>query len=289
MNDYSSCHRCVTPKDPDRKLFFTATVCHLITLHYITMYQSYNSHSNHRIHFSLYLCFVSLFPRKDTGPYRNQDETVELAVALNLDPRKPGQALRGSLSLPHGTGKVIKCVVFTDDKTIAEAALEKGAIHAGGETLVNQIARGDVPLDFDRSIASQNMMSDLSKIARSLGPRGLMPNAKVGTLVKQPDMLLEALKQQMDGQLMYRTDKEGVLHFGVGKGSFGPDKLLDNIRATMEEIYNIKPEMYGKGKKPSKNAVYMLTAHVTATQGKGIKVDLPTITPTSQAFMSDGE
>lgn len=209
---------------------------------------------------------------------------------MNLDPRKPGQALRGSLALPHGTGKLVKCAVFTSSKEVAQAALEQGAEHAGGEELVDEIVSGTIPLDFDRSLASQDMMGYLSqKLARALGPRGLMPNAKVGTLVKSPDLLEGVLQKELAGQLQYRTDKQGLLHFSVGKGSFGAGKLMDNIQAIIEEVYKIKPEAYGKGKKASKNAQYVLRAHVTSTQGKGVRVDLRTVDPTSNYYMGEAE
>mmetsp|Transcript_10891 Transcript_10891/g.25254 ORF Transcript_10891/g.25254 Transcript_10891/m.25254 type:complete len:273 (-) Transcript_10891:536-1354(-) len=226
-------------------------------------------------------------PHKDDGgPFRNQDETIEFVLNLNLDPQKPGQALRGALTLPHGTGKTSRCVVFTESTEMAERALEMGAIHAGGEALVDSIVSGDVPLvDFDRSLASQDIMGYLSrKLARTLGPRGLMPNAKVGSLVTSPNMLETALRDAMGGQAQYRTDREGILHWGIGKGSFGHEKLLDNMRAIMEEVYAIKPETYGKGKKASKNAIYFLRAHLTATQGSSIRIDRRTIDPSSKFY-----
>ena len=204
---------------------------------------------------------------------------------LNLDPRKPGQALRGALSLPHGSGKKVSCVVFTRDKDAAKAALEAGAAHAGGEELVENIANGTIPLDFDRALATPDMQAALAqKLARTLGPRGLMPNAKLGTLVPSPEKLAEALKEQLAGQVQYRTDKTGIIHLGVGKGSFAPEQLLDNVRCVMNEIYEIKPDSFGK-KKASKNAKYFLRAHLTSTQGNSVRVDLRTVDPTSSFFM----
>jgi large subunit ribosomal protein L1 len=200
--------------------------------------------------------------------------------------------LRGAVSLPHGTGKIVKVAVFTDDASAAKQALEAGASYAGGEDLVDQIVDGTISVDtFDRTVASQDMMSYLSKkLARTLGPRGLMPNAKVGTLVKSGDAVLQVLSDQLAGQAQFRTDKAGIIHIGVGKGSFGPDKLMDNIKAVISELYQSKPEAYGKGKKPSKTAQYVLQGHLTATQGKGLRVDLRTIDPSSSYFMtSDSE
>jgi large subunit ribosomal protein L1 len=234
----------------------------------------------------------TFFSTQDDGPYRNQDETIELALNLNLDPRKPGQALRGALALPHGSGKTVKCVVFTRDEAAAKEALEAGALHAGGEEIVNQILEGTIPLDFDRALATPDMQAVLGqKLARMLGPRGLMPNTKVGTLVPSPDKILPVLKDQLAGQVQYRTDKTGIIHVGVGKGSFGSEKLLDNLKTTFNEIYEAKPESFGKGKKKSssssKNQKYFLKAFLTASQGKSVKLDLRTVDPTSTFFMSE--
>lgn len=228
--------------------------------------------------------------QEDDGPFRNQNETIELALNLNLDPRKPGQALRGSLVLPHGSGKTLQCVVFTESKQVAQEALENGAIHAGGEELVDSIQNGTVPLNFDRALASPDMMGVLGPLARTLGPRGLMPNAKVGTLVPTEQMI-EALKQQAAGQVQYRTEKAGIVHLPIGKGSFSQESLLENARAVLEELHEVKPENFGKGKKgkkasSSKNQKYLLKAHLSSTQGKGVRLDLRTVDPTSNYFMS---
>ena len=211
---------------------------------------------------------------------------------LNIDPRKPGQALRGALSLPHGTGKTVKCVVFTRDSDAAKAALEAGALHAGGEELVDQILDGSIPLDFDRALATPDMQAVLGqKLARMLGPRGLMPNAKVGTLVPSPDKIVDVLQQQLAGQVQYRTDKAGIIHMMVGKGSFGPEKIMDNLKTTFNEIYEVKPESFGKGKKKSsgsgKNQKYFLRAHLSSQQGPSVRLDLRTVDPTSVFFMGD--
>jgi large subunit ribosomal protein L1 len=228
-----------------------------------------------------------------TQPYRRMDETVELAIQLNLDPRKPGQALRGSMKLPHGNGRKFGVAVFTDNPTLATAALEAGAVVAGGISLVESIKAGSTSLSsFQRTLATSDMTSQLSSIARLLGPRGLMPNPKIGTIVP-PDELLAALADQMSGVSNYRTDKEGIVRLGIGRGSFGMDKLLDNVREVMNEIHAVKPESFGKGKKGQKGKVakgtkYYLKAHLSATQGRGSKlVDIRTIDPTSAFFMSD--
>jgi large subunit ribosomal protein L1 len=226
----------------------------------------------------------------------HMDETVEIALNLNLDPRKPGQALRGSINLPNGTGKSFNCIVFTDDEELREAALAAGAAHAGGTALMDALLAGEVPVDsLDRSLATANLMPTLSKkVARLLGPRGLMPNAKTGTLVA-PDALLGALATQVAGrEVQYRTEREGVVHVPVGKASFGADKLLENMGAVLKEIYAVKPEQYGKGKKSTgkaagKAAKYMLKAFVSSTQGPSVGVDVRTVDPNSPFFLTSVE
>jgi large subunit ribosomal protein L1 len=229
------------------------------------------------------------------------DETIELAVNLNLDPRKPGQALRGSITLPNGSGKKVSCVVFTADDEIKDIALQAGALQAGGETLIDQIISGEIPVDsFQRAIATKEMMPILTKkAARLLGPRGLMPNAKVGTLLPESkdakEPLLQLLETVLAGkEVMYRTEKEGIVHVPIGKASFGTEKLLGNIGQVMQTIFDVKPENYGKGRKGSNKAVgkgikYLLRATVSSTQGKGMKLDLRTIDPDSAFFLTGVE
>lgn len=225
------------------------------------------------------------------------DETIELAVNLNVDPRKPGQTLRGTVSLPHGTGKKnIGCVVFTSDPELQEAALKNGAKLAGGEALIDDIFDGKVSIEgLERSLATTDIMPLVSKkLARILGPRGLMPNPKVGTILPGSNEVLEALETQVAGKdVTYRTDKEGIIHVPVGKGSFGRAKLLENIGQVMKILVEAKPENYGKGRKSSKgtgkNTKYFLRAHVTSTQGKGYRVDLRTVDPGSMFFLSTVE
>jgi large subunit ribosomal protein L1 len=224
---------------------------------------------------------------------------VELALNLNLDPRRPGQALRGSISLPHGTGKKnAGCLVFTSNPDLQEAALKAGATHAGGEGLVDQIVSGDVAVDsVQTSLATSDIMPVLSKkIARILGPRGLMPNAKVGTLLTNGEELLEALDTQLAGkEVTYRTEKEGIVHVPVGKGSFGQEKILENIGEVMKTIFEVKPENFGKKKKKGKSGKagkgtkYLLKASVSSTQGKGMRLDIRTVDPNSLFFLSSAE
>jgi large subunit ribosomal protein L1 len=222
------------------------------------------------------------------------DETIELAINLNLDPRKPNQALRGSIQLPSGSGKFVNCLVFTGDADVAEAIKEQvstssSKIEVGGEDLVDRIASGQVNLDqFQRGMGTADMQSILTKrLARVLGPRGLMPNAKTGTLLESPSMLPSALETQLAGTVIqYRTDREGIVHVRVGRASFGKQRLLDNVGAIAREVSRAKPDAYGKGKKTSKNAKYLLGAAITSTQGKGYKVDPRTLDPSSPFFLN---
>ncbi|KAG7362028.1 50S ribosomal protein L1 [Nitzschia inconspicua] len=240
--------------------------------------------------------------QQDTGPYKNQDETVELSINLNVDPRRPGQALRGSLTLPHGTGKTVSCLVFTSDPAAAKRAEEVGH-KAGGEDLVDRIIEGKEPLDaYQRAMATKEILPLVQKkLARLLGPRGLMPNPKTNTIFDDGEELLKSLTE-VANTVTYRTDASGILHFVLGKGSFSSEQLLDNLRTICQTVQDIKPETYGKGKKkkssgsgsgkkkPSKNVKYWLRAHLTATQSKGsIRMDLRSVDPTSPFFMKEPE
>lgn len=223
--------------------------------------------------------------------YRRMDETIELALQLNLDPRKPGQSLRGSLALPHGNGKRFAVAVFTHVDTLATRAKEEGAVAAGGTSLVESIKNGDTSLTtFDRVLATPEIMTELSSIARLLGPKGLMPNPKLNTIVPS-DSMLEALSGQMSGISNYRTDKSGIVRVALGKASFGVEKLAENVRELMNEIQAVKPENFGKGKKgkggAGKGTKYYLKAHLSSTQSKrSWLVDMRTVDPTSVFFMS---
>ena len=230
----------------------------------------------------------------------NPDETIELALNLNLDPRKPGQSLRGSVTLPHGTGRKIgNCVVFTEDPEAQERARQAGAYLAGGEALVDQIVAGDVPVNaLQFSVGTPEIMPMLNKkAARLLGPRKLMPNVKVGTLVETTDELVAAVEALVTGkEVMYRTETDGIVHVPVGKHSIGLEKILENLGAVLQEIFKVRPEQYGKGKqkKAAKKgqtlkktqSQYLLRAHVSSTQSPGFRVDLRTVDPNSPFFLS---
>ena len=188
------------------------------------------------------------------------DETVEVAVALNVDPRKADQTVRGMVNLPNGTGKTLKVAVFARDAK-AEEAKAAGADYVGEDELIDMISRGDIP--FDRCIATPDMMIVVAKVGKILGPRGLMPNPKLGTVTMNVKEAVEAAK---GGQIEFRAEKAGIVHAGVGKASFSEDKLAENIKALMEALKKAKPETV-KG-------TYINRVNLSSTMGPGLRVDL---------------
>ncbi|WP_417337368.1 50S ribosomal protein L1 [Halobacteriovorax marinus] len=195
---------------------------------------------------------------KETS-YVSFDATVDVAFNLGVDPRHADQMIRGALALPAGTGKDVRvCVITSGDKI--KAAEEAGADFAGGDDIVQKIAGGW--LDFDRVIASPDMMGKLGRIGRVLGPRGLMPNPKLGTVT--PDVA-KAVAEQKAGKVEYRTEKNGIIHIPVGKVSFEEDKLKKNIEAVVSAIVKAKPS--------SAKGTYLKTLTFSSTMGPGIKVD----------------
>jgi large subunit ribosomal protein L1 len=187
------------------------------------------------------------------------DETVDLAFRLGVDPRHADQMIRGALSLPAGTGKTVRvCVITSGDKV--KAAEEAGADFAGGDDIVQKIAGGW--LDFDRVIASPDMMGKLGRIGRVLGPRGLMPNPKLGTVT--PDVA-KAVKEQKAGIVEYRTEKTGIIHIPVGKVSFSAEDIRKNVDAIISAVVKAKPS--------SAKGTYMKSLVVSTTMGPGIKID----------------
>ena len=163
------------------------------------------------------------------------DETIEISMNLGIDPRHADQMVRGSVSLPNGIGKKIKVAVFAKDKN-AEDALSEGADVVGAEDLAKKMEDGD--LDYDRVIASPDMMSVVSKIAKILGPKGLMPNPKMGTVSSN---LGEAVKLAKSGQIHFKAEKNGLVQAGVGKISFGLEKICQNIESFVQTIKKSKP------------------------------------------------
>jgi large subunit ribosomal protein L1 len=188
------------------------------------------------------------------------DETVDLAVNLGVDPRHADQNVRGTVALPHGTGKDVKVAVFAKgDK--AKEATEAGADHVGGDDLIEKIREGWT--DFDRAIATPDMMSSVSKIGKILGPRGLMPNPKVGTVTQDVARVVAELKA---GQVEYRVDKTGIVHVVVGKVSFGGGKIHENAQAVLTSLIKAKPA--------SAKGVYVENVSLSATMGPGVKVEV---------------
>lgn len=220
------------------------------------------------------------------------DETIEVAINLNLDPRRPGQALRGSLRLPHGTGKTVHCLVFSSDADLIEKATAQGHL-AGSDDLVDRIKNGEVVLDqYARALATQDLMPPIQKgLARLLGPRGLMPNPKTNTIFESPSDLWTNLLEQ-SRTITFRTEANGILQFPVGKASFQSTQLLENLQAICQTVQEVKPDNYGKGKKKKsvgKNVKYWLKASLSSTQGKGVRMDMRTVDPTSPFFMKEPE
>jgi len=201
------------------------------------------------------------------------DETVEISVNLGLDPRKPNQSIKGTAKLPHGAGKKVRVGVFATGND-AQQASDAGADVVGAEDLVKRLQDGDIP--FDTLIATPEMMPIVSRVGRILGPRGLMPNPKMGTVTKD---VAKAVKTAKAGAVQFRVEKKGIVQAGIGKVSFSEQQLLDNVRAFMVAVSDCKPEGL-KGK-------YVLGVHLASTMGPGIKIDVASVDPTSPRFMID--
>ena len=191
------------------------------------------------------------------------DATVEAAFRLNIDPRKAEQNLRGAVSLPHGTGKTVRVLVIARGAK-AKEALDAGADYAGDAEYLEKIKMGW--FEFDMIIATPDMMGELGKLGRVLGPKGLMPNPKTGTVTMNIEQTVKEFKA---GKVEYRTDKVGNIQVPVGKVSFSDEALKENIQAIYRQLLRIKPSTV-KG-------VYVLSANVTSTMGPGVKVDSSTI------------
>jgi large subunit ribosomal protein L1 len=187
------------------------------------------------------------------------DETVDVVMRLGVDPRKADQMVRGTVSLPHGTGKTVRVLVFANaDK--ADAAREAGADFVGGEELIDKVAGGW--LDFDAVVATPDLMGKVGKVARVLGPRGLMPNPKTGTVT--PDVA-KAVTDIKGGKIEFRVDRHANLHFIIGKASFSETALAENYAAALDEVLRLKPSA-SKGR-------YVKKVTVSTTMGPGVQVD----------------
>jgi large subunit ribosomal protein L1 len=187
------------------------------------------------------------------------DGTVEVAMRLGVDPRKADQMVRGTVSLPHGTGKAVRVIVFATGDKAAEA-LAAGADKVGSDDLIQEITDGF--LDFDAAIATPDQMAKVGRIARVLGPRGLMPNPKTGTVT--PDVA-KAVTDIKGGKISFRVDKQANLHIVIGKASFSTEQLVENYAAALDEILRAKPSS-AKGK-------YVRKITFATTMGPGIPVD----------------
>ncbi|GAB9474243.1 Ribosomal protein l1 [Globisporangium polare] len=202
---------------------------------------------------------------------RKFDETIDIAVQLGVDPRKPNQSVRGVVSLPNGTGKTVRVAVFARGVK-AEEAKAAGATIVGAEDLVELVQSGK--LDFDRCIATPDVMGLVGRVARVLGPRGLMPNPKLGTVTMD---VAAAIQAAQGGQVEFRAEKKGIIHAGIGKASFSEEALLENVRAFMVALGDAKPEG-AKGK-------YIKAAHLSSTMGPGLALDAKQVDPSSAFFM----
>jgi large subunit ribosomal protein L1 len=191
--------------------------------------------------------------------YAKFDETIDIAVRLGVDPRHADQMVRGAVVLPNGIGKTVRLVVFAKGEKEKEA-LEAGADFTGSDDLIDKIQQGW--LEFDKTIATPDMMSSVSKLGRVLGPRGMMPNAKLGTVTFDVG---KAVKEIKAGKIEFKVEKTGIVHAPMGKVSFGPDKLIENIRVFMDIIMRLKP--------PASKGSYLKSIAISTTMGPGIKID----------------
>jgi len=197
---------------------------------------------------------------KDTA-YAKFDETVDLSVRLGVDPRKADQMVRGAVVLPNGLGKSVRVLVFAKGEKASEAE-KAGADFVGAEDLVEKIQGGW--FDFDTAIATPDMMGTVGKIGKLLGPRGLMPNPKVGTVTFD---ISRAVEESKSGKVEYRVEKAGIIHAPVGKVSFDVEKLKENVLSLMDALMKAKPST-AKG-------TYLKKVSISSTMGPGVNVDVP--------------
>jgi len=193
------------------------------------------------------------------GVYAKFDESVDIAIRLGVDPRHADQMVRSSVVLPNGTGKEIRVLVFSKGDKEKEA-LDAGADYAGGDEFVEKIKGGW--LEFDRTVATPDMMATVGKIGRILGPRNLMPNAKLGTVTFDIERVVKEIKS---GKVDFKVDKAGVIHAMLGKASFGSQKVKENILAFVDKIIQLKPS--------TSKGVYLKNISISTTMGPGVKVD----------------
>ena len=191
------------------------------------------------------------------------DETVEVAMNLGVDPRHADQMVRGVCNLPNGSGRAVRVAVFAKDEK-AEEAKAAGAEIVGAEDLMEQIQKGD--MNFDRCIATPDMMPLVGRLGKVLGPRGLMPNPKVGTVTQDVKAAVEAAK---GGAVEFRVEKAGIVHAGVGKASFSEDQIAGNVKAFVDAVQKAKPT--------GAKGAYIKKISISSTMGPGVKVDLSSV------------
>lgn len=191
--------------------------------------------------------------------FSKMDETVDVAINLGVNPKYPEQMVRGAVSLPHGTGKTVRVLVFAKGEKLQEAR-DAGADFVGGDDLIERIKGGW--LDFDKVIATPDVMGVVGRIGKILGPRGLMPNPKVGTVTFD---VSTAVREMKAGRVEFRTEKAGIVHVPVGKVSFPAEKLRENLATVMETILRLKPA--------TSKGTYVKNVSVSSTFGPGVKID----------------
>jgi large subunit ribosomal protein L1 len=200
---------------------------------------------------------VKLVKKNATAKF---DETIEIAFNLGIDPKQSDQTVRGAVTLPGGTGKTVRVAVFAKDAKAAEAKAA-GADLVGAQDLAEKVEKGEI--NFDRVIATPDMMAVVGKLGKVLGPRGLMPNPKLGTVTPN---VTEAVKAAKGGQVQYKADKSGVVHAGIGKASFSEKAIEDNVRAIAAAINAAKPQ--------NVKGTYIKKVSVSSTMGPGLQIDL---------------
>ena len=194
----------------------------------------------------------------ETGQARF-DETLDIAIRLGVNPKKADQLVRGTVVLPHGTGKTARVLVFAKGEKAKEAE-EAGADYVGAEDMIEKIQGGW--LDFDKAVATPDIMGQVGKLGKTLGPRGLMPNPKVGTVTFD---VARAVKEIKGGQVEFRVEKAGIVHAPLGKVSFGAERLTENARSLLDVVMRAKP--------PTSKGVYLKGISLSTSMGPGIKVD----------------
>lgn len=211
----------------------------------------------------------AFYPLKDAvkmikgAPKAKFDETIEIAINLDVDPRHADQMVRGVVSLPNGTGKSVRVAVFAKgDK--AEEAKKAGADVVGAEDLAEKVNKGEI--DFDRVIATPDMMGVVGRLGKVLGPRGLMPNPKLGTVTAD---VAKAVKEVKGGQVEFRAEKTGIVHAGVGKASFSEDQISENVRAFFDAIMKAKPA--------GAKGTFVKKVSISSTMGPGVKLEVSTL------------